>query len=232
MTLGLTNNLFERSRLWVIGDFDFAAYNNLFWRNWISFECSRATPWRVCDNAFDSGYARDAGSYGVAHGYNAFINGTNALYAITPNTDLTLTSFTYASGFLGDYYQSSTNLVDRGSRSAADAGLFHYTVSTNLVGNLQVKEGTSTVDVGFHFVATSQGAAPLDTDGDGIADVLEDANGNGSFDGGDLADFNDSDTDNDGVPDGIEVLQGRNPKAGAVPDTTGATRLDVYTPLR
>ena len=45
-------------------------------------------------------------------------------------------------------------------------------------------EGTSTVDIGYHYVATDAYGNPLDTDGDGIPDYIEDANGNGTVDSG------------------------------------------------
>lgn len=40
-----------------------------------------------------------------------------------------------------------------------------------------------------------------------------------------------SDTDGDGVGDYAEFLQGRNPRAGAVPDSQGVVRLRVFTPM-
>ena len=46
-----------------------------------------------------------------------------------------------------------------------------------------MKETNSIVDRGFHYVATTNGV-PIDTDGDGIPDYVEDTNGNGSVDSG------------------------------------------------
>ncbi|MBI3413927.1 MAG: hypothetical protein HY043_01195, partial [Verrucomicrobia bacterium] len=59
------------------------------------------------------------------------------------------------------------------------AGLYHYTTTTN-----QVKETNSTVDIGFHYVATtgSSSTTLVDTDADGAPDYWEDKNGNGTFD--------------------------------------------------
>lgn len=59
-----------------------------------------------------------------------------------------------------------------------------------------------------------------DTDGDGIGD-LEDPELNTQG----------PDTDGDGVSDEIEILQGRDPNKGAVPDTAGDVNLQVFTPL-
>ena len=89
-------------------------------------------------------------------------------------------------GYLGSFYyptngtsNSLTNLINTGSRLASAAGLFHYLTTTN-----QVREGSSTVDIGFHYVALDEAGQPVDSDGDGIPDYLEDANGNGSVDDG------------------------------------------------
>lgn len=88
---------------------------------------------------------------------------------------MVLTNFTFASGPLGDYYHGSTNLVDRGSlTNAALAGLYHHTTRTN-----QTKEANTRLDIGFHYVACDANGFPVDTDGDGLPDYLEDTNGNG-----------------------------------------------------
>ena len=39
------------------------------------------------------------------------------------------------------------------------------------------------VDIGFHYVAVTNNV-PIDTDGDGLPDYLEDRNGNGTVDSG------------------------------------------------
>ena len=43
--------------------------------------------------------------------------------------------------------------------------------------------GTNQVSIGFHYLRTSAGGVPLDSDGDGIPDWMEDANGDGSTTG-------------------------------------------------
>ena len=92
----------------------------------------------------------------------------------------------YQTGALGGYYfptngasTSFTNLLNTGSRLASAAGLYHHTTTTN-----NVKEATSTVDIGFHYAAVNSSGQPIDTDGDGLPDYLEDRNGNGTVDSG------------------------------------------------
>jgi hypothetical protein len=80
-------------------------------------------------------------------------------------------------------------LINAGSTNAAALGLYHYTVTTNLVNGQEVPEGTNTVSIGFHYVAVDQYGNPLDSNGDGIPDYLEDANGNGIYDAGDQGDW-------------------------------------------
>jgi hypothetical protein len=65
-------------------------------------------------------------------------------------------------------------LVDVGSRLAGTAGLYHYTTSTG-----QGAEAATQVDIGFHYVGLVS-SVPADYDGDGLANYLEDRNGDGS----------------------------------------------------
>jgi hypothetical protein len=74
-----------------------------------------------------------------------------------------------------------STLINAGSRTADVAGLYHFTTTTN-----QVAETNSTVDIGFHYVATDSNGNPLDANGDGIPDYLSDANGNGLVDSGEI----------------------------------------------
>jgi hypothetical protein len=88
----------------------------------------------------------------------------------------------YDSSPLGHYYlpTSLTALINTGSvTNAGLVGLYHYTSCTN-----QVKETNSIVNISYHYVASDSNGVPLDTDGDTLADVLEDLNGNGTADAG------------------------------------------------
>ncbi len=65
---------------------------------------------------------------------------------------------------------------------------------------------------------------PQDSDEDGLTDAYEFLVSH--------SDPQDPDSNRDGIPDGIAVLQGRNPRApDTVADSEGLVNLDVYTPL-
>jgi hypothetical protein len=94
-------------------------------------------------------------------------------------------SYNWESSWLGNYYlPTNSPLINKGNTTANLLGLYHFTTQTN-----QVLEGDSIVDIGYHYVATDLYGKPLDTNGDGIPDYLEDANGDGIFDAGDLSDW-------------------------------------------
>jgi hypothetical protein len=173
--VSLNNNLFERSVVEFTTPGQVSAYHNLL-RLCDALVEPPATdsPWLFKDNAFDE--CSLAQGDDVTNANNAYVRGTPRLTP-TNASDQVLSNFTYASGALGKYYHSSTNLLNAGSRSAAAAGLYHYTVRTS-----NLKEGNdtpATVDIGFHYVACANGL-PVDTDGDGLPDWYEDVNGNGN----------------------------------------------------
>ncbi len=74
------------------------------------------------------------------------------------------------------------------------------------------------------LLARYDSSDPGDTDGDGLLDSWE----IGYF--GDLQETGSGDPDLDGVNNLQEFLLGRNPNAGAVPDTDGSVNLRVYFP--
>ena len=85
----------------------------------------------------------------------------------------------YQRGPLGDHYLPiTTPLYHAGSRTAPDAGLYHYTTRAD-----QTKEGSGQmVNIGLHYVATAgpTSTQPKDSDGDGIPDFVENASGTGT----------------------------------------------------
>jgi alpha-tubulin suppressor-like RCC1 family protein len=202
--IAVTNNLFERSGTLALSSFQFFFRNNLVRYGTLSLANCGTNTWLVRDNSFDSctvGDDEDCFNHTADH--NAYIN-TSGTLINTNSTDVFLTNFTYATGPLGDYYQVSTSLIDRGSANAAAVGLYHYTTQTN-----QGKETNSMVDIGFHYVTVTNGVA-TDLDGDGIPD------------------FADSDADGDGMPDDWELAHGLNPLLNDASDDPDGDWLTNY----
>jgi len=220
----LTNNLFERSALDFAGNGNLSMFNNLVYGGSVAF--NRATnTWTLKDNAFDSTILTDAGST-LTHDHNGYIGMTNQLTP-TNATDKVLASLAYQTNVLGRYFQPTNSaLINTGSQNATNAGLYHFTTTTN-----QVRETNSTVDIGFHLIALTSAGQLWDSDSDGIADLIEDYNGNGSWDTGET-DFRNADTDGDGISDFLERILGGNPLVAAARDTNGVVNLRVYTPLK
>ncbi|HZF02221.1 MAG TPA: hypothetical protein VE344_10035 [Methylomirabilota bacterium] len=177
------NNVFERATF-VYDNFDgwspATFYNNLVRYG----EVRQYTPfcvWR--DNLFDN-TTIDESFWDVTNDHNAYLN--TAQMTPTNASDIVLTDFTYATGSLGNYYQASTNLINKGSTTANLTGLYHYTTQTN-----QVEETNSVVDIGYHYVALDQYGNIRDANDNNIPDWwelkyfgnLSHTNSNEDFDG-------------------------------------------------
>ncbi len=141
-------------------------------------------PVTVVNSAFDN-----TSIYMNAHGlatngaycdYNAFLTNANLTAVMGGHEVTNLISYNWQTSWLGNYYlPTNSPLINRGSTTADQVGLYHYTTQTN-----QVKEANSIVDIGYHYVAMNASGSPLDSNQDGIPDYLEDANGNGIADAG------------------------------------------------
>jgi hypothetical protein len=164
----------------------------------------------VRDSAFD-GTSITASGYGsnpsyASYDYNAFTDGANR-FPIGGTHDQPVTGgFNWQSSWFGKYYlPSGSPLITAGDQSAANIGLYHFTTQTS-----QVPEGDAVVDIGYHYVATHANGNPLDSNGNGIQDYLEDSNGNGIYDPGvDLGDW---------LP--------------YLPDSNNLIGLQIYTPMQ
>jgi hypothetical protein len=142
----------------------------------------------VYDNLFDQPVLTNWNAY--AGGHNAYITNYSRLQPTQTNDIILAAEPSYQASFLGNYYLPSNSvLCNAGSTSASNVMLFHYTVTSNLVNNLQIKETNSVVDVNYHYVATDNNGIPIDTPDDGTADYLEDTNGDGVYDAGDLGNW-------------------------------------------
>jgi hypothetical protein len=205
------NNLFENesvnlqpSYYWYDGtinvDMAFSAYNNLLHNGYlvIASQTSSSGNWVFEDNLFDKVIFSQDTATPLDYDYNGYwpltaanlqsTGGTNQFQTTTTGDGFTdggheqvLSSAPpYANGPFGNYYLSTlTPLYQAGSRTAGAAGMAQYTVFTT-----EAKDAASqSVNIGLHYVAATNNV-PLDSDGDGIPDYIEDANGNGVVDAG------------------------------------------------
>jgi hypothetical protein len=101
--------------------------------------------------------------------------GSNKLETVAVS-DVMVTNYNWQTSWFGNFYvPANSPVVNAGSTTADQLGLYHFTTQTN-----QIPETNSVVDIGYHYVATDQYGNPLDSNGDGIPDYLEDPAGNGS----------------------------------------------------
>jgi len=207
--VGITNTLWERGGMNLgvgtpgsVPGTQVQMRNNLIRNSYTHFHSQ--SNWRVCDNLVDTSTGFYEHGVAITNLNNAYYGTTNVLTAGI-NTQM-LASLTYVTGPLGLYYQPTNSpLINAGSTNADKVALYHFTTTTN-----QVKETTSTNDIGLHYVALDANGLPLDADGDGIPDYYEDTNGNGSVDSGE------SDWQSYDSPNGL----------------SSANPLRVYTPIK
>lgn len=155
MAIAWTNNLFERCSLLVnrASTNGVAVYsrNNLFKGGELnlSYTTEGSNPgWELRDNLFDSVALSGGGAY-ATNSHNAYYATTNLTNSAGNNVSLSVVD--YKTGPFGRYYYPTTGtnlaaLIDAGSRSADTAGLYQRTSVIS-----QSKEGTSTVDIGYHY---------------------------------------------------------------------------------
>ncbi len=223
-----TNTLFDRVATQVIDPAQLDVCNALFRgqrEDSYLYQANNNGTWTFQNNLLDNSEMY-GGFLSVSRASNAFYYSTNFP---TTASDLILTNLAYETGPLGDYYQpTSSPLTNRGSvANAGMVGFYHYTTTTD-----QVKEENSRLDIGFHYVAVDVNGNPIDSDGEGLADYQEDANGNGLTEAWETY-FDNPNSDGDDANDWVEVHQGRNPRDSDVAgDPTGQTQLRVFTPLK
>jgi len=169
---GLTNTLWERG----IAQFGSGIAstgtmvqlrNNLF-RNFAVYLKGNHPGWVVKDNLVDG-----SGSAGLFDDGTTVTNSHNAYASTITNTlsggtsNITVTNLSYVAGPMGPWYQPTNSvLIDQGSTTADQVGLFRFTTTTN-----QVRETNSLVDIGLHYPVLN---APPITSVPGTQTVAED----------------------------------------------------------
>jgi hypothetical protein len=109
--------------------------------------------WHVHDNFFDRATQSVSGSgkANIAHSHNAFTTSTTVSVDLTSIYDQTSFSAVYSAGPLGNYYlAASGKWINKGSRTASEAGLYHHTMRVD-----ETPEAGTQVDIGFHYVSTA-----------------------------------------------------------------------------
>jgi len=183
-------------------------WNCTFYGGGITADHTTGSSWPVTivNCAFDgcSVYmnAHGLSTSGAYCDYNAFVTNGQRL-AFLGSHDVIVTNFNWQTSWLGSFYLPPYSLlIDAGSTTASQLGLYHFTTQTN-----QIPEAGSQVDMGYHYVAVDANGNPLDTDLDGIPDYLEDANGNGVYDGGDPSDWTEY---YNGILPNLTIISGNN----------------------
>jgi len=182
-TATLRNNLFYRSVITaVITNLSSTLNltNNLVFGTAVTILAPTNKVWSAFNNHFDSCSITNSR---LTNGYNAYLNCSGRLQPTNVNDVVQSSGLAFQSGPLGTFYQPAASpLIDTGNTNANLLSLYHYTTQTN-----QVKETNSTVDIGYHYVALNPQLStlnPVDSNGDGIPDYVQDANGNGLVDNG------------------------------------------------
>jgi hypothetical protein len=179
--LNITNCLFHRVAVTVDGlehEINPTFQNAHFYGGRLALSASSGGTWKVYDSLFHGTSNWQSGT--ITHNYNGYVTNAPAQWLTNSGSaNVWTNTFEYQTGALGRFYQpTNSRFLNLGSTNANYVRLYHFTCTTN-----NVKETNSVVDIGFHYVATS-GGVPIDGDGDGSPDYLEDANGNGSVDSG------------------------------------------------
>ena len=197
LSLSVTNCLFQRANTTISDaitgsgpNISVPVCNNLFWNGELSIGHYDSGTFTFRDNFLDQATFALLSFHGVSNNVNVCSNNayvtTNYGVVLPENNDIVLSSSpAFETGPLGYYYYpSNLSLIHAGSQLASAAGLYHYTVLTNFSSaNIEL---TNIVSIGFHYVGVGSNRQPIDSNTDVIPDYLEDANGNGVVDSGEL----------------------------------------------
>lgn len=152
-SLLITNCLFRRVTAWVqdSGNDTQTIRNSHFYGGSLDVTFGNSN-WSILNTAFDNTSLAEDGY--IVHNYNAYVQGASRLPVGNGNgiNDVVLSSgFAYSEKNGRTFYHATTNLVDRGSASAVNFGLHHFTVLAK-----QGAERNTTVDIGYHYPAQTK----------------------------------------------------------------------------
>lgn len=146
ITLSASNCLFERVFGYLSGS-TVTLYNNTFFGGTAAFIDNAGEIYTVNDNFFDRSSVSKRSYATWSLGNNGYVTNYSRLAPNSTNDVILASSPAYETGGLGSYYlPSGIALINAGSRSATNAGLYHHTVLAS-----QTKETNSVVDIGFHY---------------------------------------------------------------------------------
>ena len=100
---------------------------------------------------------------------------TNGVLEVLGPHSIMVTNYNWEGSWFGDFYlPANSPLIQAGSTTADQVGLYEFTTQTN-----QTPETNAVVDIGYHYVATDQYGNPLDTYINGTPNYIVDSQGNG-----------------------------------------------------
>jgi hypothetical protein len=171
-TFNFTNCLIERVNCDIEpGDTNVPVFrNNLVYGGTFGYGPWSATNGVARDNLFDRAIIPDwIGGSGWTYigGNNAYVTNCNRLDPAYSSDVILSNSPAYQTSWFGRYYlPPNSPLINAGSTTADQVGLYHFTTQTN-----QTIQANSIVDIGYHYVATDANGNPLDSNGDGIPTI-------------------------------------------------------------
>jgi len=203
----VTNCLFDRVAVDVedyVGAFNPTFRSCTFYGGSVYLAQGDGGVWTFTDNIFDKTTITVLGA--ITNDYNGYVTNSDRVGTGTHDVILGTNNAGWQSSWLGNFYlPTNSPFIDKASfTNSALIGMYHFTTLTN-----QTKEMTNPLDCGFHYVAVTNGI-PIDTDGDGTIDVVEDLNGDGSVNSGE--------TDwQSGTDTGLKVLITKPKSGGGLP---------------
>ena len=149
----------------------------------VSMWPSLGVTYSIRDNVFESvGWVNFNWQLPLQTFWNAASNAhVDSCCSNLSSTDIRITGgFDFSPGPFGSFYQPNNGgnpLIDAGSRTGSVAGFYHHTSLDD-----ETPELNSLIEIGLHYPAVGGDGRLLDTDGDGVANIFEDLDGDSVVD--------------------------------------------------